>query len=68
MSHTGTFFANPPTPKLVFNSPAAAVTAGAAPGWSLYNGDALNVGGNAGLSAALAAVDGTPWGAPGAHT
>lgn len=65
MSHTGTFFANPPTDAVVFNSPAAAVTSSAAPGWSLYNSEAINVGGNAGLAAVLAAIDGTPWGAPG---
>jgi hypothetical protein len=64
MAHTGSFFGAPPTPALVFNSPAAAVTAAAAPGWSMYNGAATHVGGNAGVAAALAAVDGTPWGAP----
>jgi hypothetical protein len=65
MSHTGSFFGQPPvqtTP--VFNSPAAAVTTAAAPGWSMYNGAARNVSGNAGVASALAAVDGTPWGAP----
>ena len=65
MSHTGSFFANPPTKALMFNSPAAAVTSRAAPGWSLYNGEALDVGSNAGLAATLAAVELTPWGAPG---
>jgi hypothetical protein len=64
MSHTGSFFANPPTTAAVFNSPEAAVTAAAAPGWSLYNGAATDIGGNAGLAAALGAVDLTPWGAP----
>jgi len=64
MSHTGSFFGHPPAPgRLIFNTPAAAVTAAAAPGWSLYLGD-TNASACAGLGAALDAIGGTPWGAP----
>ena len=64
MSHTGSFFGHAPAPgRLIFNSPMAAVTAAAAPGWSLYLGD-TNASACAGLGAALDAVGGTPWGAP----
>jgi len=63
MSHTGSFFGSSPSPTLLFNSPSAAVTAAAAPGWSLYN-QATSPGADAGLEAALFSAEGTPWGAP----
>lgn len=64
MSHTGSMFGHPPAPgRLIFNSPAAAVTAAAAPGWSLYLGD-TNASACAGLGAALDLIGGSPWGAP----
>ena len=42
----------------------AAVTTMAAPGWSLYGGVEENPGKADGLEAAIAQVEGTPWGAP----
>lgn len=64
MSHTGAAWGGRgPDPTIAWNTAAAAVTAAAAPGWSLYGGS-TNATSNSGLGAALDAVDGTPWGAP----
>lgn len=67
MVHTGSYFGAPPKcaaplPPCVFNSPQAAVVAGAFPAWSLYTGG-TDAARDAGLRAALDAVDGAPWGA-----
>ena len=63
IAHTGVFWEGAPTPSVAFNTPAAAVTSAANPGWSMYLG-ACNATNDAGLAAALDAVDGAPWGAP----
>jgi len=63
MSHIGTDFFAPYTPTVAFNTPAAAITAVAAPGFSLYTG-CTNSSADEGLAAALDAFAGTPWGAP----
>ena len=64
MSHTGSFFSNPPTKTIAFNSAAAAITTTTAPGWSIYNEAAVNISNNLGIPEALESVKNTPWGAP----
>ena len=64
MSHTGAFWGNSPNKAMAWNTAAAAVTNVAAPGWSLYGGLEENPGKAVGLEAAIARVEGTPWGAP----
>ena len=67
MVHTGSFFGGPPACRAplapcAFNSPQAALVPSAFPAWSLYGGG-TDAAGDAGLRAALDAVDGAPWGA-----
>ena len=62
ITHAGTYYGAPPTAALVFNSPAAAVTREAKPGWSCYS-NAHDPRAGAGLDAALDAISGAPWGA-----
>ena len=64
MSHTGVPWYDVPNTSMSWNGPSAAVTAAAAPGWSLYL-HSTNASSNPGLSEVLAnSMEGTPWGAP----
>jgi hypothetical protein len=63
LTHAGTFFGAPPfASSVAFNSPSAAVTTAAKPGWSLY-AFAFDPARAAGLAEALGALAGAPWAA-----
>ncbi len=63
LTHAGTFFGPPPFPSsIAFNSPSAAVTTAAKPGWSQY-AFAYDPARAAGLAEALGALNGAPWAA-----
>ena len=61
MVHTGAFWGEPPTRAVAFNSPSGALVGGAQPAWSMYAA-ATRAEDDAGLAAALDAIDGAPWG------
>ena len=62
LTHEGTYFGAAPTPSVIFNSPAPAVTTRAKAGWSLY-ANAYDPRSATGLAQALDLIDGAPWGA-----
>lgn len=65
LTHAGTYFGAPPAGtvgRVVFNSPAPAITTHAKPGWSLYT-NAHDPASAVGLASALGALDGAPWAA-----
>lgn len=62
LTHAGSFFGDPPTKSVLFNSPAPSVTMKAKAGWSFYT-YAFDPRTASGLSETLDLIEGAPWAA-----